>query len=42
MCLSRDSGRGGKQEETRTEGLGMLVRVRELAKATRRARIGHQ
>jgi hypothetical protein len=28
--------------EIRTEGLGMLVGVRELAKSTRRARIGHR
>jgi hypothetical protein len=34
--------RGSKRGEIRTEGLDMLVGVRELAKATRRARRGHR
>jgi hypothetical protein len=35
-------GERQKKGEIRTEGLGMFVGVRELAKATRRVRIGHR
>jgi hypothetical protein len=40
--IFRGSEGGSKKGELRTEGLGMLVGVRELANGTRRARIGHQ